>query len=98
MSSAPEFRVLLVGTDVLADRALHRHLRRQYSVQCVGSAAAVDKLMLDQVPDVLVCEQQLDDARGVDLLQKMRVEHPHAVRALALHSARRRSRDSSDWR
>ena len=89
MSSAPEFRVFLVGTDVLADRALHRHLRRQYSVHCVGSAAGVDKLMLEHTPDVLVCEQQLEDGRGVDLLQKMRVEYPHTVRVLALQSARR---------
>ena len=89
MSSAPEFRVLLVGTDGLADRALHRHLRRQYVVQCVGSAAEVEKLMLEHAHDVLVCEQQLEDGRGVDLLQKMRVEHPHTVRVLALQSARR---------
>ena len=89
MSSAPEFCVFLVGTDVLADRALHRHQRRQYAVHCVAKAADVDTLMLDHTPDVLVCEQQLSDARGVDLLQKMRVEHPHAVRVLALQSARR---------
>jgi two-component system response regulator HupR/HoxA len=89
MSSAPEFCVLLVGTEVLADRALHRHLRRQYSLHCLGSAAEVERLMLDHAPDVLVCEQQLVDGRGVDLLQKMRVEHPHTVRVLALQSARR---------
>ena len=89
MSSAPEFRVLLVGTEGLADRALHRHLRRQYVVQCVGSAAEVEPLMQEHAPDVLVCEQQLQDGRGVDLLQQMRVEHPHTVRVLALQSARR---------
>ena len=89
MSSAPEFCVVLVGTDVLADRALHRHLRRQYVVHCVGRAADAEKLVLEHTPDVLVCEQQLADARGVDLLQKMRIEQPHAVRVLALQSARR---------
>jgi len=89
MSSAPEFRVFLVGTDVLGDRALHRHLRRQYSVHHVAGAADVERLMLEHTPDVLVCEQQLEDGRGVDLLQKMRVEHPHTVRVLALQSARR---------
>lgn len=67
--------MFLVGTDVLADRALHRHLRRQYSVHCVARAADVESLMLDHMPDVLVCEQQLADARGVDLLQKMRVKN-----------------------
>ena len=89
MSSAAEFCVFLVGTDVLADRALHRHLKRQYAVHCVGRVADVEKLMLDYTPDVLVCEQQLADARGVDLLQQMRVQHPNTVRVLALKSARR---------
>ena len=89
MSSAPEFRVVLVGTDVLADRALHKHLRRQYNVHCVSRAADAQRLVLEHTPDVLVCEQQLEDARGVDLLQKMRIEQPHAVRVLALQSARR---------
>ena len=89
MSSAAEFCVFLVGTDVLADRALHRHLKRQYAVHCVGRAADVEKLMLEHTPDVLVCEQQLADARGVDLLQQMRVQHPNTVRVLALKSARR---------
>ena len=89
MSSAPEFCVFLVGTDVLADRALHRHLKRQYAVHCVARAADVEKLMQGHTPDVLVCEQQLDDARGVDLLQQMRVQHPNTVRVLALQSARR---------
>jgi len=89
MSSAPEFCVFLVGTDVLADRALHRHLRRQYALHCLSRAADVAKLMREHTPDVLVCEQQLEDGRGVDLLQQMRVEHPHTVRVLALQSARR---------
>lgn len=89
MSSAPEFRVVLVGTGVLADPALHRHLRRQYSAHCLGSAAEVEKLMRQHTPDVLVCEQQLADGRGVDLLQKMRVAHPHTVRVLNLQNARR---------
>ena len=89
MSSTPEFCVFLVGTDVLADRALHRHLRRQYSVHCVARAADVQALMGEHLPDVVVCEQQLEDSRGVDLLQKLRVEYPHTLRVLALQSARR---------
>jgi two-component system, NtrC family, response regulator HupR/HoxA len=89
MSSAHEFCVFLVGTEILADRALHRHLRRQYVVHCVPRADAVEALMQGHLPDVVVCEQQLADSRGVDLLQKMRVEHPHTLRVLALQSARR---------
>jgi two-component system response regulator HupR/HoxA len=89
MSSAAEFSVLLVGREVLADRLLHRHLKRQYAVQCVASAADVGKYLHDHKADVVVCEQQLVDARGVDLLQTLRVQHPKTVRVLALQSARR---------
>ena len=50
MSSAPEFTVFLVGSDVLADRALQRHLSRLYSVRSVQSAAEVAKLMRSHAP------------------------------------------------
>ena len=89
MSSAREFCVFLVGADVLGDRALHRHLRRRYTVHVVPRAADLGALMLEHAPDVVVCEQQLDDARGVDVLQQLRVQSPNTVRVLALQSARR---------
>jgi two-component system, NtrC family, response regulator HupR/HoxA len=89
MSSATEYRVFLVGNDVLADRTLHRHLRRHYAVHALSRAADVGQLAREHPPDVLVCEQQLEDARGVDLLQQMRVAQPHALRVLALQNSRR---------
>jgi two-component system response regulator HupR/HoxA len=89
MSSAPGFCVFLIGAGALADRALHKHLRRQYEIHCLARAADVERVAHDHPPDVLVCEQQLEDARGVDLLQRMRIAQPHAVRVLALQSARR---------
>ena len=89
MSSAPDFCVFLVGADVLADPALQQHLGRQYAVHGLRRAADLDALLLAQTPDVLVCEQQLEDGRGVDLLQRLRVQQPHTVRVLALQSARR---------
>ncbi len=89
MSSAPEFCVFLVGTDTLADRAVHRHLRRRYTVHVVSRAADLGALMQEHAPDVVVCEQQLEDARGVDVLQQLRVQSPNTIRVLALQSARR---------
>ena len=56
MSSAPEFTVFLVGRDGLAERALQRHLARQYAVHSAKSAADVEKLMRTHPPDVVVCE------------------------------------------
>ena len=89
MSSAPEFTVFQVGRDGLAERALQRHLTRQYAVHSAKSAADIEKLMCTHPPDVVVCEQQLADALGVDVLQKMRIEQPNAVRVVALQRAGR---------
>jgi two-component system, NtrC family, response regulator HupR/HoxA len=89
MLPAPQSCVFLVGEDVLADRALQRHLKTQYTVHCVVRAAEVEKLALRHAPDAIVCEQQLQDGRGVDLLHQMRFAQPHAVRVLALRNARR---------
>ncbi|MDO9093367.1 MAG: sigma-54 dependent transcriptional regulator [Rubrivivax sp.] len=89
MASLPDCCVVLLGTNELADRALHRHLRGHYAVHCVARIADVEKLALDHPPDAVVCEQQLDDGRGVDLLHRMRFAYPHAVRVLLLQSARR---------
>jgi two-component system response regulator HupR/HoxA len=89
MSSAPEFCVFLVGAEVLGDRALHRHLKRRYTVHVVARASDLEALTLEHSPDVVVCEQQLEDARGVDVLQRLRVQSPNTVRVLALQSARR---------
>ena len=89
MAAGPDFCVLLVGREALGERALQRDLNRQYAVLHAACAAEVPALTAGHAPDVVVCEQQLSDGRGVDLLQQMRVDHPHALRVLALQSARR---------
>jgi two-component system response regulator HupR/HoxA len=89
MLATPEFCVFLVGTGVLADRALHKHLSTHYAVHSLANGSDVDALARERRPDVIVCEQQLADTRGVDLLHRLRFAQPHAVRVLALQSARR---------
>lgn len=89
MSSTPSFCVFLIGKGPLADRGLHKCLRHHYEVHCLSKASEVASLAQGHPPDVLVCEQQLDDARGIELLHRMRIDHPHAVRLLVLQSARR---------
>jgi two-component system, NtrC family, response regulator HupR/HoxA len=89
MTAAVEFSLLLVGSDLLATRSLHRFLARQYAVDHAARAADVDGLLQVRDPALVLCEQYLPDARGVDVLQRMRVEHPHALRLLALSNARR---------
>jgi len=89
MLSTPEFCIFLVGTGALADRALQKHLQTQYAVHRMSDAADVERVAAQTRPDVIVCEQQLADGRGVDLLHHLRFAQPHAVRVLALQSARR---------
>ncbi len=89
MTSTPGPCVYLVGALELANPALVRHLSSHYTVQSVASGAEVQSLCQVQAPDAIVCEQQLEDGRGVDLLHRLRFSHPHAVRLLSLQSARR---------
>lgn len=96
MPSLTEFCVLLVGSQELADRALHRHLRKQYAVHVVARAGDVEELAARHPPDAIVCEQQLEDGRGVDLLHKMRFAQPRAMRVLVLRSTREMVRAIND--
>lgn len=89
MSSTPDLCVYLVGSRELADSGLALHLRSQYRVHSMASGADVDRQCQTQAPDAIVCEQQLEDGRGVDLLHRLRFSHPHAVRLLSLQSAQR---------
>lgn len=89
MPSTPGPCVYLVGTRELADSALVRHLRSHCVVHTLASAAEVPRMMQAHAPDAIVCEQQLQDGRGVDVLHSLRFSHPHAVRLLSLQSARR---------
>jgi two-component system, NtrC family, response regulator HupR/HoxA len=89
MPSMSKSCVMLVGSKELADPALQAHLRTQYAVRSASSAADAQGIAARHPPDAVICEQQLEDGRGVDLLHRMRFAHPHAVRVLALHNARR---------
>lgn len=89
MPSTPGLCVYLVGARELADPALARHLRSHYVVHRVACGADLERQGLTLAPDAIVCEQQLEDGRGVDLLHRLRFSHPHAVRLLSLQSARR---------
>ena len=89
MSSSAEFCIFLVGTAALNDHALFKHLQAKYAVHRMADAADVERMAAQHRPDVVVCEQQLDGGRGVDLLHHLRFAQPHAVRVLVLQNARR---------
>ena len=89
MPSTPALSIVLVGSRELAEPALIRHLSAHYVVHSLHKGADVDDATRQHPPDAIVCEQNLDDGRGVDLLHRLRFSHPHAVRLLSLQSVRR---------
>src|SRR5690349_18931628 len=89
MPSTPRLCIYLVGTRELAEPALVRHLRSHYDVHSMHLASDVERAVQYQAPDAIVCEQHLEDGRGVDQLHRLRFSHPYAVRLLSLQSARR---------
>lgn len=89
MASTRGLCVYLVGSRELADAALLRHLRSHYEVHSLVGGAGIESGDPAQAPDAIVCEQQLDNGRGVELLHRLRFSHPHAVRLLSLRSAGR---------
>ncbi len=85
---ARPWRVLLLGADLAADRALQRHLAAEYGVQCFDRAREARAAMeeAEARADVIVAEQALADGHGVDFLREMRAHSPDTVRILVLHS------------
>jgi DNA-binding NtrC family response regulator len=67
-------RILIIDDDAGYRDALGRHLRHAgCEVTGVGSAEAARQVVASLVPDVVIIDQQLPDAHGLDLLEQLRV-------------------------
>ena len=84
-----EWKVLLAGAGLASDKGLRRRLGRDYVLTVVDSLQEATSQIESSDIDVVVAEQELVDGRGVDLLQRMRVHMPHAIRILVLATTRR---------
>lgn len=84
MQSNGEWSVLLAGPAVAPDKALRKRLSGDYMLSFAESVAGASKMMESGDVDVIVCEQQFPDGRGVDFLQRMRVLQPNTIRILIL--------------
>lgn len=89
MQANGECSVLLAGPSLTPDKALRKRLAGDYVVSLAQTAVEASKAMESGQVDVIVCEQQFPDGRGVDFLQRMRVLQPNTIRILILTSARR---------
>ncbi len=89
MSANVEPKVLLAGPALAADRSLRRRLSGDYILQTADTIGRATAAMDRGDIDLVVCEQQFEDGRGVDFLQGMRTHQPNALRILVLATARR---------
>jgi two-component system response regulator HupR/HoxA len=85
-----EWNVVVVGPALAADDALDARLSGDYNLQRVASIEQALASAAGGSVDVVVVEQHLaGEARGVDLLKRLRVVSPDTIRILVMASARR---------
>src|SRR5579859_5158434 len=68
----PPMTLLFVDPDIASAERLARSLRGNYTVAVVASAQAASAAMRLRMPDVIVTELDLPDARGQDLIAGLR--------------------------
>jgi two-component system response regulator HupR/HoxA len=85
---ARPWRVSLLGSRLADDRALQKHLAGEYALRPFNRArealAAMDAE--DERADIVIVEQALVDAKGVEVLREMRSRFPEVMRILILDS------------
>lgn len=85
-SEAPArgLRVLLVGTDAMAQRLLSVHLARDgHTVECAGHGEQALTKALEHAPHVLVTEWDLPGISGLEVVRTLR-QSQHAARVHAI--------------
>ncbi len=89
MQQSEEWKILLAGPKLAADKALRDRLSADYDLSFADTLTQASEVMDAGDIDVLVSEQQYADGRGVDLLNRIRVVQPNTIRILALEKVRR---------
>jgi CheY-like chemotaxis protein len=80
-------RVLIVEDDVFVQRVFVRHLRRRADLTIADGAVAARGLWREQRFDIVVCDMQLPDGDGLELLAEAARACPGARLVLCSGSA-----------
>jgi len=82
MSSPSKHCLLVVDDEPDVCDSIHDLLRRDYRVLKARSADEGCRLMQENEVHIVMTDQRMPQISGVEMLAKVRVGHPHAVRML----------------
>ena len=77
-----EWQVLVVDENVEERKALTRCLSRDYQVFSAGTVTAALKILEHEQVDVILSDLRMSEMTGIDLLMRVRVTQPEAIRIL----------------
>jgi response regulator RpfG family c-di-GMP phosphodiesterase len=82
MKPSPKHTLLVVDDEPDVCDSVHDLLRREFRVLKARSAAEGLKLMQEHEVHIIMTDQRMPQATGVEMLSKVRLGHPRAVRML----------------
>jgi response regulator RpfG family c-di-GMP phosphodiesterase len=82
MSRTPKHTLLVVDDEQDVCDSVRDLLRREFKVLTARSAAEALKLMQEHEVHIIMTDQRMPQATGVEVLSKVRQGHPRAVRML----------------
>lgn len=90
------FHVLVVDDDSLVRRAIARKLETDFDVCCAGSCHEGLEALTGRTFDLVVCDYDLGDGTGLEVLSQVGVSHPDTKRVLLSGSAPNGAGDFAD--
>ncbi len=76
------YPILYVDDEPLALETLQRQFRREFTILTASSAAQGLEILRERTVALVLADQRMPDMTGTQLLSRVRVEFPHAVRML----------------
>jgi signal transduction histidine kinase len=76
------YPILYVDDEPLALETLQRQFRREFTILTASSAAQGLEILRERTVALVLADQRMPDTTGTQLLSRVRVEFPHAVRML----------------
>jgi len=74
--------ILCIDDEPNVLNALHRLLQRDYKVSVAESVEKAFEILRDKEIDLVICDQRMPKMTGIEVLKKVKQEHPDTMRFL----------------